>query len=408
MHIGQISFCDGVGYNIKSNEDKEHISIELKEYGISVISKRFEKFGTESSLRAIKSKPHLLSARTHGNPYFLYLTRISGVPHCIFIDKKIQHGYFQPRMILTKLWFEESLFSGTIFEGEMVRLQENKWTFIISDILVERQEVLHNVNLVKRINLIYKILSTQFVSDGLDPCILQVKKYFPYEKLDELRDTFIPSLPYNVTGIIFKSLYLKFKDILFDTRDEKDIIKGRQHSHASRQKIGDGSFVKRMDGDTNDTNHNSDVYGAESDLGPSIHHERFRNQIDNVVTTVYDNSSNNSSLSDSSSSINAVSDGDEYANDVDNDEENLEDDVMKAQIKTFRIRKTSLPDVYELIDRDQRVLERNGLACIPNMSTSKHMRKIFKDLRVTDSIEMECMFHAKFKKWVPCVCSNNQ
>ncbi|PNH00510.1 hypothetical protein TSOC_013658 [Tetrabaena socialis] len=240
MHVGQIAFCDGVGYNVKSDEDKTRISDELKTFGISVLARQFEKFGSNGSNKVIHASPHLLSLRTHGNPYYLYLTTVNGVTQCIFIDKKIQQGYFQPRMILAKLWFDSDLFSGTIFDGEMVRCNNDEWIFIMNDILVDRGVLLSNVNLVRRVNRVYEILSTSFVPDGMDPCRLQVKRYFQYAALDAMVTDFLPSLPYSVRGITFKSMYLKFRDILFDFRDDAEIQQGRDHMRSKRTKLAQG------------------------------------------------------------------------------------------------------------------------------------------------------------------------
>ena len=234
MHVGQISFCDGFGYNIKSDEDKERISEELKSLNISVLSRQYERFGTDTTIRAVKSNPHLLSVRTHGNPYFMFLTTVNGVQQCIFIDKKIQPGFFHPRMILTKLWFDADLFSGTVFEGEMVS-STNTWTFLINDLVVDRGLHLGNVNLVRRVNYAYEILSKKFARDGMDPCKLEIKRYFPYEGLHDMVNTFIPTLPYGVRGIVFKSLFLKFRDILVDVRDEAEIRQGRERMKSKRK-----------------------------------------------------------------------------------------------------------------------------------------------------------------------------
>lgn len=342
MHVGQISFCDGVGYNIKSDEDKERISKELKAFEVSVLSRHFERFGGESTLNAIKSNPHLLSVRTHGNPYYLYLTTINGINQCIFVDKKIQHGYFQPRMILTKLWFHSDLFSGTIFDGEMVRsASTSTWTFIINDIIVDCRSRLGNVNLVRRVNRVYELMSNSYVHDGMDVCQIQVKRYFAYGELNEMVSTFIPKLPYEVRGIIFKSLFLKFKDILVDLRDETDIRIGLENMRSRRTKVSTGFTL------------HSKVHGQEQD---PVQEE--------VVV-------------------------------------GLEKEKNQVAEKTFDIKKTNLPDVYELFDR---ALNTRELACIPNLAVSKFMRTAFANIGVSSTLQMRCTFHDRFKKWVPDAC----
>ena len=264
MHLSQISFCDGVGYNIKDDSDKETITDELKEFSVSVLSRQFERLGSDATLKAIHSNPHLLSARTHGNSYFLYLTTVNGVEQCIFIDKKIQQGYFQPRMIMSKLWFDRSLFSGTVFEGEMVRSAKQSWTFIVNDLIVDSGVHLANVNLVRRVNRIYDILSRSFTRDDMDLCKLEVKRYFTYEKIEELT-SWSQSLPYDTRGIVFKSLYLKFKDILLDYRDEADIKKGRERMKSRTTKVTTGFSLKgKSKIDEGDVDHSDDCVQIEA------------------------------------------------------------------------------------------------------------------------------------------------
>ncbi|PNH05848.1 hypothetical protein TSOC_007856 [Tetrabaena socialis] len=343
MHVGQISFCDGIGYNVKSDEDKERVSGELKAFGISVLARQYETMS-----KAIHRSPHLLSLRTHGNPYYLYLTKVNGVCQCIFVDKKIQQGYFQPRMILSKLWFDSSLFSGTVFDGEMVRCSApadatTSWIFILNDLLVDRGQSMTNVNLVRRINRLYDILSTQFIADGMDLCQLQVKKYFPYGDLDRMLSEFMPSLPYSTPGIIFKSfLNMKFRDVLFDFRDDREIRQGQDRMRAKRMKLPASGFQVQV--------------------------QKFqKSQKDDVEETTPK----------------------ELRKGIKKEE------VKKEEVKSFDVKKTQLPDVYELIDRSNNTKE---LACIPNIAISKDMRRLFASVGVADSIAMRCRLHDRFKR----------
>ncbi|PNH12597.1 hypothetical protein TSOC_000463 [Tetrabaena socialis] len=369
MHVGQISFCNGTGYNVKSDEDKERISADLKSLGISVLARQYEKFGTEFSAKAIQANPHLLSLRTHGNPYYLYLTKVNGVCQCIFVDKKIQQGYFQPRMILTKLWFDADLFSGTIFDGEMVRCQDVKgereevyWTFIINDLIVDRGVPLSNVNFVRRINRVYEMLSTQFLVDGMDACKVQVKKYFKYDQLDAMVSSFMKTLPYPIRGIIFKSLFLKFRDILFEFRNEQEIQQGKEHMRSQRTKLADGFRVDTMSPKFNQK--------TKPDTKLNVVQKRDRKNPRQKSPTRTQTQSQTQTESKPKTDL----------------------------IRSFDVRKTNLPDVYELVDK---VHDKKELACIPDLTTSKEMRKLFETIGVAKSIPIRCMLHDKFKKWVP-------
>ena len=171
MQLGEISFCDKIGYNIRSDDIKKKILRELEcDYVFKVIQRHYDKYTSSVHDNILKSNPHLVCTRTNGNPYLLYLTRINFVNQCIFIDKKIQQGYNYPRMIVAKLWFADELFKNTLFEGEMIKDDKGKWTFLIGDLIADSGNMLQNQNLTKRLNRIYNILQTQYKEDSINIC----------------------------------------------------------------------------------------------------------------------------------------------------------------------------------------------------------------------------------------------
>jgi hypothetical protein len=219
VHIGEISFCDKVAFNIKSDETKKYILDRIdKQYNLKIITKHFDKFDTRM-MPNLNNNPHMLCVRSNGNPYFLYLTKLNFVNYCIFIDKKIQQGYFFPRMIITNYRFDDSLFEDTIFDGEMIKKNGEKWVFILNDLIVHKGVHLSDQNLVKRLNLIYLTLKNEFSPDTMDVSRIQVKKYFKYDEIEKMIREYIPSLPYSCRGVYFKPLFLRFKDVLVNFDD---------------------------------------------------------------------------------------------------------------------------------------------------------------------------------------------
>ena len=178
MQTGTISFCDNIGFNVKSDDFKKKILQELDDnYKFRIIQKHHERFNQIMIPNLIKN-PHLICLRTNGNPYMLYLTKYNFTNQCIFIDKKIQQGYFYPRMIIVKLWFDDSLFSGTLLDGEMIKSKGNEWHFMIHDIISYYNQNLIESNVIRRINILYDILSNKYFEDELSCCKLKIKKYF--------------------------------------------------------------------------------------------------------------------------------------------------------------------------------------------------------------------------------------
>ena len=90
MQIGYISFCDSTAFNIKSNKVKQKILDNINNLSnIKIIQRHFETFN-KNHFKKLNDIPHLVSLKSNGNPYLLFLTKYNFVNLSIFIDKKIQ------------------------------------------------------------------------------------------------------------------------------------------------------------------------------------------------------------------------------------------------------------------------------------------------------------------------------
>ena len=236
MRIGDISFCDKIGYNIRSDETKKQILDKLeKKYGIRIIARHYDKFDQARSVPVLTRNPHLICARSNGNPYMLYLTRYNFVDICIFIDKKVQQGYFLPRMIVAHLMIGAgAVHDDTILHGEMIKKNDGTWVFAINDMTVYKGRLLAEDNLVKRLNSVYALLESEYIVDDMTPFKLAVKKYFTYDEIEALEEH-VKNLPYTCRGLYFKPLFIKFRDILLNFDDA--LVK-----KVERYKVG-GTFM---------------------------------------------------------------------------------------------------------------------------------------------------------------------
>jgi hypothetical protein len=248
MHLAEISFAGKVAYNIKDDATKKEILDDLdRKYNVKIITKHFEKFNPDY-IHNINNNPHLLCARSNGNQYIMLLTKINLINYCMFIDKKIQQGYFYPRIILVNYHFDDELFKDTLFHGEMITLKDGSWIFIISDLHVYKGIYLKESNLIKRMNIIYEIMDTEYLYDEMDISKIAVKKYFKYDQINELLNDHIPKLPYTCRGIYIKPLFLRFKDILINFNDEiiKKVsrVKYNDKLNSTFLTKGEGAFIK--------------------------------------------------------------------------------------------------------------------------------------------------------------------
>jgi hypothetical protein len=375
MIIGEISFCDQVGFNIKSDETKKHILDRLyAKYKLRIITKHFEKFDdvmvAEDNKSSIVNRPHMLCVRSNGNPYFLYLVKLNFTNYCIFIDKKIQQGYAYPRMIIAHFKFDDCLFADTIFDGEMVKTTDGYWSYLINDLVVYQGQHLTESNLIRRINLLYDALDKYFTVDENDICKLFVKKYFHCTEGDYIMNTHINKVNYSCRGIYFKPLFLKFKDILINFDD--NLIKKVERQKYKHLK----SFMLKEDGDKlMDQETASVASSCSSDLHV------------NSASTSTSSTPSISSTAVTTTSILTVKD---------------------SNSAIFLTRKTNLPDVYEMLettnDKFGIPLKVIGHACVPSMHVSKYMRMIFINKNIVDTVPITYVRNTNTnfnQKWIP-------
>ena len=367
MQLGEISFCDKIGYNIKDDGFKRKILDDVfQKFGCKIIQKHHENFDIDSplTLKRVTSVPHMVSTKTNGNPYFLYLMRHNNANQCIFIDKKIQQGYFTPRMIVVKLWFEDALFKNTLFEGEMVKDKNDSWYFIINDLIAHENINLSPQKLIPRINILYKTLQNQYFDDDTACCRLCVKKYFKYEDIPYIVKVFIPSLPYTCRGLYFKPIYSNFRDVLYNF---------------------DGSLIKNV----------------QRHKYADITNKSFFSHKDEIKSPA-------PFLAVPAAELKEVKEKDKEK-EKDKDKETKDKKENKIQkIAVFMVNKTNAPDVYEMVGIPGHPLNNTEpdpntteIACVQSQKTSRMMRELFGTRTFLQKVAMAATFNERFEKWVP-------
>lgn len=246
MQTGNISFCDKNALNIKSEDIKKVILHELEsKYNIKILNKHFEIFNEDISLTKMTKCPYMFCLKSNGNPYLMYMTRINNINTCIMIDKKIQQGYFLPRMIIVHMMFDDKLFNNTLIDGEMVKDKFKRWTYLINDMYVYGGNYLVDNNLIKRHNALYSLLERQYVPKR---CIfnVQIKKLFMLNHIKDAIGEFKESLPYTSRGILFKPMFIKFRDILMNFDDSLIIQNKKTKMSTDNEYIETKTFDKQV------------------------------------------------------------------------------------------------------------------------------------------------------------------
>jgi hypothetical protein len=356
MQTGIISFGDRVAWNIKCNKDA--ILDELSTlYNVRIIQKHYFNID-DNNIKYLSKIPHLISLRSNGNRYYIYFTLYNDVEIIYYIDMKIHTGYEKPRIILARGLFDKSLFKNTLLDGEMVKTNDNKWVFIINDIIAYEGKKLDDVILPERLKIIYKILETKYTPDEIiDVCTYKVKNYYNLSKksIEELLQ-FSKELNYTSRGLYFSSYYLKHKPKLLNFNNDMII--------SVHKKIKDNAVFKELQ----TKKETSPILPSPSIL-PSP-------QSLSILPSPQSLSILPLPLPSSLPSVTS----------------NLE----------LWVSKTDEPDIYNIYD-NHNIMTSNklGIAFIASMQDSNKMRNIFKDKSTTLTIKFRCNYNEKFKKYQP-------
>jgi hypothetical protein len=232
MRTMDISFCSKVATNIVLGDAKQLIIDYFKElisdnsfFGNS--GYRYANIINSKSISYLSKQPHIISLKTGGANYFLFMTRINGVNKCLFIDRKTKKGYTLPRIITANFRFSDEVFDGTVLDGELVRDKKDNWMFLLSNIIAYKGENVSG-NIATRFNKMYEMLDKHYKEDPhVDICYLRVKKLFTYNDYDKMMLQYIPKCGYEIKGFYFNSLNPKLSNHLFmypnNTKERKGV-----------------------------------------------------------------------------------------------------------------------------------------------------------------------------------------
>ena len=390
MQTGIISFGDRVAWNIKCNNIKDVILNELLNlYNVRIIQKHYYNID-DNNIKYISKLPHLISLRSNGNRYYIYFSLYNDTPIIYFIDMKIHTGYEKPRIILARGLFDISLFKNTLLDGEMIKTNDNKWIFIINDIIAYEGNKLDDMILPERLKIIYNILDKKYTPDEIcDVCSYKVKNYYHLSKksLNELM-TISKKLNYTSRGIYFSSYYLKHKPKLHNFND--DIIVSVQKKLKDITEFKE--LIKTPSSSSSLPSSSSLLLSSlPSSLSSSLPSSLPSSSLSSSSLSLPSTSSTlpSSSLSSSKSSIPILSTSNITT-------------LLNDKYSELWISKTDEPDIYNIHD-NHNILTSNklGIAFIASLQDSMKMRNIFKDKSSTITIKFKCNYNEKFKKYQP-------
>jgi hypothetical protein len=205
----------------------------------------------------------------------------------------------------------------------------------------------------------------------------QIKKYLKTCEIESLIE-FGQKLNYTSRGIIFKPMFIKNKDILYNF-DDSLIDKSKKVKYSSENRFIDQKISKKGNERVNDNN------------------KKMVNIVPHTASVNYTSKSNyTNEVNDDTSEVH-----DKKIGKKSNYVANFMDDqfpALQVENKYFQVQKTDKPDVYNLYDNSKNI----GIACVPSLKCSKFLRKTFENVNLLEKVRIECWYNKAFQnKWQP-------
>ena len=358
----QTYFCNKKSLQIISPNIRNDIKSIISEIGSFNLTSKYYTFLNKKNVNNLKENNFLVSLSTFGKKFILFITKYNTKKYCIFINKK------NDTMTVTQLKFTDDIFLGTLFDGELVKNNNDKWIYLINDIAYYKGENIIIKSFEERQNIIDYIFKNEHCNDYADESqtlYISKKNYFKYNNIKDLVDNYMNNLNYKCSGLYFKSVNNFSDNYLFifpECRSDSKILNNT-------------NII-----DSNETNNEDDIFN-------------------NVEILKVENNSNQTVENNYNKKV-------EYKN---NHNFKLEKTTCR-----FLINPTVMPDIYELYCKNtNNNIEKYSYASVPDIETSNFLKNIINTnnydynedtnskIENNKAIYVECNYHKAFKKWIP-------
>lgn len=348
-------FCNKKSLQITSPDIRNDVKKLIGYIGSFNLISKYYTFLNKKNVNNLKESNFLVSLSTFGKKFVLFVTKYNTKKYCIFINKK------NDIMTVTQLKFADDIFNGTLFDGELVKNNNDKWIYLINDIAYykgknivtlpfsERQLIVENILKNEHDNELFNNDQTFYISK---------KNYFEYKNIKDIVENYSNALNYKCAGLYFKNINNFSDNYLFifpECRSDSKILNNGV------------SIDHKKDNVDND----------EDDL--------FKD----VEVLVPDKIVNNHPV------------------------QKTPNFKLEKTTCRFLINGTSMPDIYELYCKNtNNYIEKYNYASVPDIDTSNFLKSIITEnydyssdintkIENNSAIYVECNYHKVFKKWIP-------
>lgn len=214
--VTKTSFCNIEIDNVTENTSKKYILEQLKILCNIKYNDRYAKIYNEKFKNNLNNI-HLISLKSIGNPYLLFITQISSLNYAFLIDKKVKEGYQYPKIFILPYNFQSEIYKKhSLFECELIRTKDNQWILSIGDVYYLTGMNMKKTVIIDRINQINNFLEDNLLESNFNQtCHIQIKRYFDYKDYQMIMNNFIPKLSYKIRGVYLIPMKVEYSNILY-------------------------------------------------------------------------------------------------------------------------------------------------------------------------------------------------
>lgn len=337
---------------------------------------KYYKFLDDKDLPVLKKFEHRICFNLKQKPTYLFLTTFQKQKFCLYFDVEMKEIYS------VRHRFDEDLFDDTLLEGELIKVSQQHYIYLVSDLLILHEKI-NTEHLDKKLTTLHKIVEIKHRPDpGFDPCQLLVKDFVEYKYMESLMNNHYLTVPYRqyISGLIFRPVVKSNRNII--------TVLDKNNFHKINIPETSPSIVSDKNIQEADMSSFLNIEVPEFGGGFSLQNllQKFQEK-DEVTCQLEDK------LSPASQNENVVEKTQEKR-------KKLKIDYKKHTVVNFEIRNTEMPDVYELwlLNEDEK-LYKYGIACIPTRDSSELIKSWFSD--GSGQVIVACRYIKNFSKWQP-------
>lgn len=204
----KISFGSEEGYLITDFAVKQKV-VDYLYNSLNLSKHRFIMLNNVSKLEFLKENEHYVSPSFKGFNYFLIFIMIEGKKYCVAIDRR-KLSYHKDQLDLKTVFMvrivvkvNDSLFSGTIFDGKMIE-SNKKFIFLIQDCFYLMGKKILDMEMESKMAHLDSILKTHFSDVSIcNNFTFKLNKLCKYDGIEKLIKEVIPNCNIPCHGLVF-------------------------------------------------------------------------------------------------------------------------------------------------------------------------------------------------------------